>query len=131
MESRNVARRSVTRAGLALLVASWAARPSIAAAQEKDPHALAVQLFEEAGRAMDRGAFEYACPKFAKVVELEPEKLGAKLALGDCYEQAGKLASALEVYRAASAHAAATHDARASLANEKTAALEAKAPRLT
>jgi hypothetical protein len=87
-----------------------------------------VQLFEEAGRAQDRHAYDEACPKFAKVVELEPAKVGAKLALADCYEQQGKLASALAAYRAAAARSAQAGDPRRKRAEEKVAELETRAP---
>jgi hypothetical protein len=137
-------RRNVAGASLALLAfAALGAPPSTAQADEPvtvgetpnppaqpDPHTLAAQIFEEAGRAQDRRAFEYACPKFAKVVELEPAKVGAKLALAECYAQAGKLASALAAYRAAAARAAEVGDPRQKYAEERAAELEAKAPRV-
>src|SRR4051794_27618056 len=106
------------RACLVLLSLAIHAAPSPAAAQDGDVHALATRLFEEAGRAQDRGAYDEACPKFAKVVELEPAKVGAKLALADCYELAGKLASAVAAYRAAGARAAEAGDPRKQLADE-------------
>jgi hypothetical protein len=105
--------------------------PQPVLAQEADIHALAVQLFDEAGRAQDLRAFDEACPKFARVVELEPAKLGAKLALAACYEQAGKLASAVTAYRAAAYRAAESGDARQKLAYDKAAELDAKAPHVT
>jgi hypothetical protein len=117
------------RASIALLGLGAQASPALA--QEADAHAVVVRLFEEAGQAADRHAYDEACPKFAKVVELEPAKLGAKLALADCYEQAGKLASAVAAYRAAGVRAAEAGDPRKKLADEKIAELSARAPRVT
>src|SRR6185437_14916215 len=53
--------------GAALLIAGVAvlgAQASPALGQEADAHATAVRLFEEAGQAQDRGAYDEACPKF-------------------------------------------------------------------
>ncbi|WP_155798722.1 hypothetical protein [Sorangium cellulosum] len=44
------------------------------------------KLFDEAIAEMDAGQFQSACPKLERVVELEPDGLGARLALAECYE---------------------------------------------
>jgi hypothetical protein len=71
-----------------------------AAAQQADPQqvAAAQALFEQASAALDRKDYASACPKLEEVVRLVPEGLGARLALGECYEGMGRLASAWTVY---------------------------------
>jgi hypothetical protein len=115
----------------AVLLTALGVLPPAALAQPADEHAKAVTLFAEAEKAMERRAYDEACPTFAQIVELEPAKVGVKLALGECYEAAGKPASAAAAYRAAGTRAAAAGDPRATTANEKAAAIEARAPRLT
>ncbi|WP_437636384.1 tetratricopeptide repeat protein [Sorangium sp. So ce854] len=46
----------------------------------------AQDLFDQANAEMDAGQFQSACPKLERVVELEPDGLGARLALAECYE---------------------------------------------
>lgn len=66
-----------------------------------------VSLFEEATAELKAGSYASACPKLERVVERIPAGIGAKLALGDCYLGAGRLASAQRAYVGAEAAAAA------------------------
>jgi len=68
--------------------------------------AAAEVLYEAATAAMDRGDYTAACPKLEKVVRLVPDGIGAKLTLAECYEGAGRLASAWAVYGTARVAAA-------------------------
>jgi hypothetical protein len=68
--------------------------------------AAAERLYEVATAAMDKGDYATACPKLEEVVRLVPDGIGAKLTLAECYEGAGRLASAWAVYGTARAVAA-------------------------
>lgn len=60
--------------------------------------AQAQELFDEATRLMREGRAREACPKLEESIELAPGALGGKLKLAECYEQAGRLASAWATY---------------------------------
>jgi tetratricopeptide (TPR) repeat protein len=116
--------------GCALLL-SWAGlawAPS-AAAQTAESQA-AEALFRQAKALLDRGELEPACEKFAASQALEPG-LGTLLYLGDCYERAGRFASALATFREATEVAEQRGDtARLRLAQVRVSALEPRAPKL-
>lgn len=104
-----------------------------AIAQPQDPSrvAAATVLFDEAIKDMDAGHLDQACPKLVKSQELAPSG-GTLLALGDCYQRAGKLTSAWLAFREAASRAAAAgkRDAEQG-ALDRAKALEARLPRLT
>jgi len=115
----------------AIAVAALLCAPREAFAQNADEARVEAQrLFEEASAALDRRAFDEACPKLEQVVRLQPGKIGAMLALGECYEGAGKTASALRAYQSAGAAAVVAGDARASTAAANVAELAERAPRI-
>ena len=58
----------------------------------------ATTLWEQALEAMHNQDFASACPKIEEVIRLRPDGLGAKLKLAECYEGAGRLASAWALY---------------------------------
>jgi len=58
----------------------------------------ATTLWEQALEAMHNQDFASACPKIEEVARLRPDGLGAKLKLAECYEGAGRLASAWALY---------------------------------
>jgi hypothetical protein len=58
----------------------------------------ATTLWEQALQAMHNQDFASACPKIEEVARLRPDDLGAKLKLAECYEGAGRLASAWAIY---------------------------------
>jgi hypothetical protein len=74
--------------------------PKTARAQEptSDAVAQAQALFEEASRKLDRREFAAACPMLERALELAPTANGARLALAECYEGAGRRASAWRTY---------------------------------
>jgi hypothetical protein len=74
-------------------------------AQASDARALgaAEVLYDEATAAIGRKEWAVACPKLEEVVRLVPEGVGAKLTLAECYEGAGRLASAWSLYVAVEA----------------------------
>jgi hypothetical protein len=55
-------------------------------------------LWEQALEAMGKQDYASACPKLEEVARLGPDELGAKLKLAECYEGAGRLASAWAIY---------------------------------
>jgi hypothetical protein len=83
-------------------------------------------LIDEGRRLMAAGDYATACPKFASSKALDPAP-STDLALAACYEKAGKLASAWEAFRAASAGGG----AKGRSAKKKAAAIESKLSRLT
>src|SRR5215510_1523736 len=98
----STAGRSYLGLGLALLLSS-AAGP--ARAEEKQGPAqnhqaesqAAEALFRQAKSLMAQGQYGEACEKFSASQSLEPG-LGTLLFLGDCYEHAGRFASALSTF---------------------------------
>jgi len=93
-------------------------------AQSAEDKAGSNALFDEGKRLVAAGDYTHACAKFEASLKLVV-RVGAKLNLADCYEKAGRTASAWAEFREASALAArANDDARSSFANQRAAALE-------
>lgn len=87
-------------------------------------------LFTEGRELLEKGRYAEACPKLAKSEELAPA-VGTLLNLAYCWEQAGRLRSALDAYAQAEALAGAALEAkRAAFARERYAALEPRAMKL-
>ena len=100
--SCGVARRAsaVRASGLGLGLAAALSLAAAEARADDDPvkDAQAQELFAEATRLMREGRAREACPKLEESIELAPGALGGKLKLAECYEQAGRLASAWATY---------------------------------
>src|SRR4051812_40284162 len=113
-------------AGLALLCLP---RPAVADATAAQ-RATAEALFQQAAQLMDQKHFNEACEKFAASQELDPG-LGTTLYLADCYEQAGKTASAWALFQEAidGAHRAQQTD-REQIATERAASLNGRLSKL-
>lgn len=106
----------------------WA---SEAHAQGNDA-AAAQALYDRAVELMAAKSYDHACPKLEEVTRLVPEGIGAKLTLAECYEAAGKLASAWSQYMFVESFAARTGQAeRQKLAADKAAALKPRLAKLT
>jgi tetratricopeptide (TPR) repeat protein len=119
--------RAAVCASFILLASGVCVAP--AAAQTAESQA-AEALFRQAKALLDKGELEQACEKFAASQALEPG-LGTLLYLGDCYERAGRFASALNTFRSAAALAKERDDAeRLRLARIRVSALEPRAPKL-
>jgi len=100
-----------------------------AAAQTAESQA-AEALFRQAKALMEKGDLEPACEKFAASQALEPG-LGTLLYLGDCYERAGRFASALATFREAVRMGQDRDDeTRLRLAQVRVSALEPRVPKL-
>ncbi len=85
----------------------------------------------EGHRLMTAHNYAAACPKFAESQSLVPAPETA-LALGLCYEKAGKLASAWSAFKTAAASAVAAHQkARALAARKLMSGVASKMSRLT
>lgn len=95
-----------------------------AQAQTSDP---VQKLFEEAVTEMQEKKYESACAKFERVVKERPDGVGAKMALAECYEGWGRLASAVAVYTHAEQQALQKNQQdRANEAAKKAAALKSR-----
>ncbi len=92
--------------------------------------ALATELFDNAEKLMASSDYAAACPKYRESQRLDPE-LGTQLHLADCYEKAGKTASAWAAFKDATEVAAKRGDPREQAARDHATALEAKLSRLT
>ncbi|HUQ07412.1 MAG TPA: hypothetical protein VM261_33195 [Kofleriaceae bacterium] len=117
----------------AAALAMWIATPTTAHAQPTDSVKRADQLFQEGRALIEAGKFADACPKFEESQRLDPG-LGTLLNLAACYEQVGKLASALTAFRSAEEQARAagpTEKKREQTAAERARAIESRVPRLT
>ncbi len=87
-------------------------------------------LFAEGRELLEKGKYPEACAKLARSEELAPA-VGTLLNLAYCYEQLGKLRSAIDAYAEAEKLAiAAGETKRAAFAKERYAAVEPRAPKL-
>jgi len=111
-----------------LLCVFFLASPAFA--QSADA-AAAEALFSQGVELMEAGNFEEGCPKLAESQRLDPGT-GTLGSLAECYEKAGKLASAWTTWKttASSAKSAGQSD-REAYAREQAAALEPRLGRLT
>jgi hypothetical protein len=92
--------------------------------------ATAEALFEQASALVDQGRFPEACEKFAASQELDPG-LGTLLYLADCYDRAGRSASAWALFREVQARSKrASQPDREQIAAERANALDGKLSRL-
>ena len=109
------------------LLATLAVAP-IAAAQGKSQ---ADVLFDEGTALMNAGKYGEACPKLEQSLKLDPG-IGGMLWLADCYDRAGRTASAYNEYKAAEKLAADTKDpkGRDKVASKRAAQLEPKLSKL-
>lgn len=117
-----------------LLVAFLLVIPAAASAETgksaAEASATAHSLFVEARSAMEKGAYDDACPKLEESMRLDPA-VGTQLNLGECYEKAGKVASAWAAFLDATSMAKASQQpAREKLARARAKALEARLPKL-
>ncbi|KYF78089.1 hypothetical protein BE11_33910 [Sorangium cellulosum] len=108
------------------MAAAFVCSETLAQVSYDDKRARAEVLNKEAAAEMAAGKYASACPKFKQVVELVPSGIGAKMSLAGCYEQWGRLASALKAYRQAEEAAKAARDPREAAAQAKAVALQAK-----
>jgi hypothetical protein len=115
-----------TRLTLAILLASLACGVD-AAAQSSDPVA-AQAMFDAGKRLVAEGKYAEACPKFEESQHLDAA-IGTHYAMAECYEKAGRLASAWVAYLDVASEAAAQgRPDREKYAKARAAAL---APRLS
>lgn len=117
-----------------LLVALALVIPAAASAETgksaAEASASAHSLFIEARAAMEKGAYEEACPKLEESMRLDPA-VGTQLNLGVCYERVGKLASAWAAFLDATSMAKASRQPeREKLARSRAKALEPRLPKL-
>jgi tetratricopeptide (TPR) repeat protein len=88
------------------------------------------QLFKKGKKLLGEKKYAEACTAFEQSDKLDPG-IGAKLNVARCYEEWGKLATALRWYGDAEHMAASGHDDREAKIHERIAALEPDVPRLT
>ncbi|MFO0619097.1 MAG: hypothetical protein U0414_41290 [Polyangiaceae bacterium] len=111
----------------ALLTASFA---RAAHADETDTRAQGTALFDEGRKLMEAKDYEHACPKLAAADKLI-QGIGTAVNLGECYEQSGKLASAVIHYQAANGRARkAGEKAKEQDTEERVKRLEPRVPHL-
>ena len=112
-----------------------ALRPQLAQAAEPtdaEKRGAAEAIYAQGSELMKRGSFSEACPKFEEVVKLQPNGIGARMTLADCYSGQRKFASAYTTYgQAASMSLLANQPDRAATAQEKAAELAPKLSKLT
>lgn len=122
----------VSLAPLVLALCAAVSLPARAQTVDPDTAATAQALFDQATADMDRKQYASACPRLEEVTRLIPAGLGAKLALGECYEAQGKLASAWSQYALVQDQATAAGQAeRSQEAGAKAAALRPRLATLT
>lgn len=116
---------------VAVVVPFGGMTPALAQLSGAEAKAAAEALFDEGRKLRADGKFLEAAEKFEQSQKLDPG-IGTLLRLADCYEQAGKLASAWANFRQAASMAEARSEARrAELAEERAEALEPRLSRLT
>jgi len=104
--------------------------PGALAQTTSTQRAAAEALFQQGTALMDEKRYAEACDKFAGSQDLDPA-LGTMLYLADCYEQAGRTASAWALFREASEsskHAGQTDRER--IAAERASSLEQRLSKL-
>jgi serine/threonine-protein kinase len=100
-------------------------------AQSTADKAAAEGLFDQGRAAMQRGDFAQACGLLERSQRIDPA-VGTLLYLAECYEKAGRTASAWATFReAADAAEAARESARARTGRDRAARLEPHLARLT
>jgi hypothetical protein len=121
--------KTLGRLALWAMVSTLAvAVPGRASAQSGADKAAAEALFSAGRDLMNAGKYDQACEKFEGSQKLDAG-LGTLLFLADCYEKAGRLASAWATFREAESIAAGRGDqARGQIAKGRYAAIE---PRLS
>src|SRR5262245_65830864 len=118
-----------TRKWLGLGLGFWLSAVAAPAGAQNAQSQAAEALFRQAKGLMGQGQYAEACEKFSASQSLEPG-LGTLLYLGDCYEHAGRFASALDTFEEARKFAQSRGDAeREHLASVRAAALEPRVPR--
>lgn len=123
-------RRVFVTLGSAVCLASLTISQLAAAEVSSAQRATAEALFQQAAQLMGEKHFNEACEKFAASQELDPG-LGTMLYLADCYEQAGRTASAWALFReAADASRRAEQHDREHIASERALSLEARLTKL-
>ena len=127
---RMMQRRTASIALVAVLLASIGPKSALAQTSADDKVA-AEALFDSGKKLIGEGKFAEACAKFEQSQRLDPG-IGTLLYLGDCYERAGRYASAWATFRdgASQAHEAGQHD-RARAGEDRAAALEPRLSKLT
>src|SRR5258708_3003465 len=95
---------------------------------------MATQLDDDADKEFGKGNFASACSKYAESQRFDPQ-LGTLLHLADCYEKAGKTASAWASFKeaievASRKNAAGQNEPREKTARARAAALDGKLSRL-
>lgn len=120
---------SKTRMALSL-VGALLLTPALRAEPSSGQRATAEAMFQQATKLMDEQRYREACEKFAASQELDPG-LGTQLYLADCYDRAGRTASAWALFREVEDRAGrANQGDRARIARERAEALEGKLSRL-
>jgi tetratricopeptide (TPR) repeat protein len=104
---------------------------ALAQTSAADKRARAETLNKEAAADIKAGSYASACPKLKEVVDLVPNGIGAKMSLAACYEQWGRLASAMNAYRLAEQAAGNAKDAREKEAHKRAEVLQEKTAKLT
>lgn len=121
-------------ATIAAIIAQLTLAAARVDAQDVAPEVLAAAraLHDEAVVALDARDYAVACPKLEQVVRMIPHGLGAKMTLAECYEGAGRLASAWATYVAVEEGAAAQRQTdRVDAARSRAAALKPRLAQLT
>jgi hypothetical protein len=112
----------------ALLLSACVLFPAVAHAQSNGDKAAAEALFQAGRDLMNAGKYGDACGKLEASQRLDAG-LGTLLYLADCYEKAGRLASAWATFREAESIAEGRSDGpRSQIAKDRATALE---PRLS
>lgn len=117
-----------TLAAVAVVLAILPA--AVAAAQSSSgDKAAADHLFDEGKRLLAAGDTAQACARFETSLKLF-DQLGTRLNLADCYEKAGRTASAWAEFREAASLATKRGDRRAKFARDRAEALQPKLVKL-
>jgi hypothetical protein len=111
------------RAFTALIVLTLTLGPSSRVLAQSSKDAMAEALFDEGRKLLDEGRLDEACAKLEASRKID-SGVGTLLFLGECYERAGRFASAWARFREAASLAGAAKDNRESVAAERASKLE-------
>jgi hypothetical protein len=123
-------KRSTRALATCLFLVAVTPRAALAQASKENADA-AQKLFDEALALMKAGKYAEACPRLAKSQKLDPG-MGTKFRLAECYESAGLVGSAYQLFREVAGDASKAGRAdREKQAQKRVAALEARVPWMT
>lgn len=104
--------RTASLAGALVATLTLLASPAGAQPVDTSSSAVALELYNKAKGLMSDKKYDVACPMLEEAIRLDPSGRGVLVTLGDCYEGAGRIASAWAAFTKAVSMIRAANDPR-------------------